>query len=130
MQQLHRDQHPFAGLGVIEQHNRLQIVAERDAPPVEINNFRHRPVGIRRKLEPNPRPGQIVAVQRLGNFDPAAIPDRLHRRVRFGRNRLPAGIVEFWRFPMRHIAGMKFPVTSGKLVQRGQLFNRALSGGR
>ena len=35
MQQLHRDQHPFTGLGVIEQHDRLQIVAQRHTPATE-----------------------------------------------------------------------------------------------
>ncbi len=61
VQQLDGDRDFVAGLGVVEQHDRLEIVAHGHAAAVEVENLRHGPVGLGVELEPDARAGQVVA---------------------------------------------------------------------
>jgi len=131
-QQLHRHQHLLARLGAPEQDHRLQVLAEGDPPAVEVEDLGHRPVRLRAEAEPDLRPGQVVAVQRLRNLDDAAKPHGTLRRMeelvprRAGRHLLPAAVVERWVFSVRHVPGVVAPRAGGKQVQAVQPPDRAL----
>ncbi|SPF37406.1 hypothetical protein SBA1_180034 [Candidatus Sulfotelmatobacter kueseliae] len=117
VQEFDRNQHLVAGLGLVEEHDGFEIIAQRDTPPVEVENLGHRPVGGRGKRKPNPRPGQIVAMQVLRNLDPAAEPHCLLRKGRARFHHLPRRIVKLRGFAMGQITGVNPPLVGWEPVQ-------------
>ncbi len=125
MEDFDGDEDLVAGLCVVEEDDGLEIVAERDAAAVEIDNLGHRAVGVGVELEPDAGPGEVVAVERLGDLDGAAKPDCVLRRVAFdGKNR-PGAVVEAYGFAVGDVAGVKAPAVDGQVVE----FGEAVDGG-
>ena len=79
-QKLDRDQHLVTRLGIVEENDGLQVVAQRYAAAIEVNDLRHRTIGVGAETEPHARAGQVVSIQRLRNLDLTPEPDRLFRR--------------------------------------------------
>ena len=131
MQQLDGHRHGVAGLGAVEEHNGLQVVAHRHAAAVEVENLRHRPVSRGVKLEPDARAGQVVAAERGRYLITLAKPERLFGRLGLQGNRLPAALVEADGFAMRQVAGMELPCAIGQFAQQGEpVDDRACVGGQ
>ena len=68
-----------AGLGGVEEDDGLEVVAERYAAAVEVDDLGHGAVGVGVELEPDARAGDVIAVEGLGDFDDAAVPDGVLR---------------------------------------------------
>ena len=131
-QQLHRDQHLVARLRVVEEHDGFQVFAQRHAPAIEVDDLRHRTVGIRAEAEPHARAGQVIAVQRLRNLDLAPEPDRFFWRcqpvmaVAVRIHLFPAAVVQRWLLTMRHIALVVSPLAPRQNVETLQPLDRGL----
>ncbi len=121
LENLDRDQNFVAGLGIVEEHDGLEIVAERHAAAIEIDDLGHRTIGAGVELEPDARAGEVVAVQRLWNFDFAAKPDGIFCGVAFDRKNRPTAVVETHGLTMSDVAGVKTPAVDrvGCSVRRG-----------
>ncbi len=78
-QQLHRYQYLFAGLGIVEEHDGLEVIAQCNAPAVEVDDLRHGTIGVGTEAEPDACAAQVVAIQGLRHFDLAAKPHRVFR---------------------------------------------------
>ena len=117
VQQLHSYRHLVAGLGLIEQHNRLQIVTHRHPPPVEVENLRHRPVRRGVELKPDSRPRQVVAPQGLRHLKRLTKPHRIVGSLAPLGYRLPSALVQAHGLSVRQIPGMHLPGPVGQLVQ-------------
>ena len=133
-EQLHRNQNPLAGLGIIHQFESLQALAQGYAPSVEIHNLGHgfaaRGPGL--KLEPDVRAGQIVAMQTLRYLNPLAKPDRIFGVLAARPDSGPRGIIEVEALAMRQIAGVQSPFSIGNAIQlpetRDDLLRRSRQG--
>ena len=130
VQQLHRHRHLFAGLGVVEQHHRLQVVAHGHPPPVEIQNLRHRTVRRSVELEPYPRARQVVAVQRRRNFERLPKPHSLIGSLGAHRHRRPRALIQVRGLTVRQIAAMHLPNSIRQFAQTGQPRDHGLGCGR
>ena len=75
------------------------------------------------ELEPDPRPRQVVAVERRGQLNGLAKPDGAGGIVRADGRILPAALVEIHGFAMRQIALVHLPRASGQLRQAHQPFH-------
>ena len=64
-----------AGLGGVEEDDGFEVVAEGYAAAVEVDDLGHGAVGVGAELEPDAGAGEVVAVEGLGDFDDAAVPD-------------------------------------------------------
>ena len=119
-----------AGLGGVEEHDGLEVVAERDAAAVEVDDLGHGAVGVGTELEPDARAGDVVAVEGLGDFDGAAIPDGVLGGFAVRRDELPGGVVECGRFAVRDVAYVEAPVAGRKLGEGLEGMQRGERGGR
>lgn len=129
MEELDGHEDAIAGLSAIEEHDGLEVITEGYAAAIEINNLGHGTVGVGHELKPDAGAGEVVTVERLGDLEPAAIPDGVHGRAGIGGDGLPGGIVEIGRFGVGNVTGMKFPIGGGERVEGGQLPNGAMGGG-
>ena len=77
VQELDGYQNLIARLGLIEKYDGLQVVAQGDAAPVEVDDLRHGTIRVGSKMEPDAAAGEIVAVEGLGHFDPGGDTRRL-----------------------------------------------------
>ena len=94
LQKLDGHENLFSGLGLIEQHDGLQVFAHGHATPIEVDNLRDRAIGVGKKMEPDAAARQIVAVQCFWHFDQAAKPDRLVRSIRARLDGWPTAVVK------------------------------------
>ena len=75
VEELDGDEDLVAGLGGLEEDDGLEVVAEGDAAAVEVDDLGHGAVGVGAELKPDAGAGEVVAVEGLGDFDGAAVPD-------------------------------------------------------
>ena len=75
VEELDGDEDFVAGLGGVEEDDGFEVVAEGDAAAVEVDDLGHGAVGVGAELEPDAGAGEVVAVEGLGDFDDAAVPD-------------------------------------------------------
>ena len=130
LEQLNRDHHLVAGPRIIEQHLRLQVLAQSHAAPVEVKNLRNGSVGVGRELEPNARAGQIVAVERRRQLNRLPKPHRVGGVMRARGRILPSALVEGHSFAVRQIALVHLPRAGGQLRQAQQPFHHGARLGR
>src|SRR5258705_13784401 len=116
MEQLDGNQDLIAGLCIVEQDDRLQVIAERNAPAVEVNDLWHGSVRVCNEVEPDSRTGEVVAVQCFWNLDGAAIPDCVGGGFAGRLDELPCAVVERGGFAVLDIAGGKSPFLGGELA--------------
>ncbi len=125
VQQLHRHRHFVARLGLVKQDDRLQVVAHGHAPPVEVENLRHRPIGFSVELEPDARARQVISVQRLRHLISLAKPHCLIGRLAPRRDDLPAALIQANRLAVRQVAGMELPNPVRQFVQTAEPFDHS-----
>jgi len=89
MQQHDGNQDLVAGLCFVEKNDRLKIVAKSNAAPVEVENLRHRSVGIGSQGKPDARAGEILSMKTVGNFNQAPKPHSFLPYLCVGLCRLP-----------------------------------------
>ncbi len=119
-----------AGLGGGEEDDGLEIVTEGDAAAVEVDDLGHGAVGVGLELEPDAGAGDVVAVEGLGDFDGAAIPDGVFGGLAMGRDEFPRGVVECGRLAVRDVADVETPVAGRKLGEGLEGVERGERGGR
>ena len=117
VQQLDGHRHLLAGLRLIKENHRLQIVAHGHASPIEVENLRHRPVRRGVELEPDARAGQVVAAQRGWNLVGLAKPHRLLGSLRAFGDGLPVALVQIHGLAVSQVAGVQLPGPVGQFVQ-------------
>ena len=126
-QKLDRDENLVAGLGVVEQDDGLEVVAESDAAAVEVDDLRHGAVAAGVELEPDARAGEVVAVERLGNLDD--VGDTRPRPWSLWLPRLdqrPAAVVEVERFAVGDVADVGPPFRRGQVVEGAEPLDHLL----
>ena len=129
LKNLDRDENLVAGLGVVEEHDGFEIVSHRNATAVEIDDLRHRAVGVGVELKPDARAGQVVTVQGLGDFDLPAKPDGVFCGVAFDRENWPTAVVEAYGLAVRDVSGVKAPAVDRQGVQFGEAVDGCPRGG-
>jgi len=128
-QQLDGDQHLVAWLGVVEELYLLQVVTQRDTPPVKVEDLRHGSIGVGTEAEADIDAGQVVAMQVAGHFDGAAVPDGVLACRALRLYGLPRTVVQRRRFAMRDIARVELPWTFRQSLQRLQAAQHQLCSG-
>jgi hypothetical protein len=119
-----------AGLGGREEDDGLEVVAERYAAAVEVDDLGHGAVGVGLELEPDAGAGDVVAVEGLGDFDGAAIPDGVFGGLAVRGDELPGGVVECGRFTVGDVADVETPLAGGELGEGLEGVQRGERGGR
>ena len=71
------DEDLVAGPGGLEEDDGFEVFAEGDALAVEVDDLGDGAVGVGLELEEDAGAGDVVAVEGLGDFDGAAVPDGL-----------------------------------------------------
>ena len=72
------------------------------------------------KLEPDSRPGQVIAVQRRRNLVRLPEPHGFIRGFVPNSNRLPTALVQAHRLAVRQVSGVHLPRPIRQLAQFGQ----------
>ncbi len=106
-----------AGLGGFEEDDRLEVFAEGDAFAVEVDDLGDGSVGVGAELEGDAGAGDVVAVEGLGDFDLAAVPDGFVRCLGFGLDEGPGGVVEGDGFAVGDVADVEAPVACREGVE-------------
>ena len=75
MKKLYCDENLVAGMSRLEEHDGLEIVTKGYPTAVEVDDLRHRPVGVRPEAEPDTGAGKVIAVECARNFNNSAVPD-------------------------------------------------------
>ncbi len=119
-----------AGPGGSEEDDGLEVVTERDAAAVEVDDLGHGAVGVGSELKPDAGAGEVVAVEGFGDFDGAAIPDGVFGCGRVRRDELPGGVVKCGRFAVRDIAYVEAPLAGRKLGEGLESVQCGERGGR
>ena len=130
VEEFYRYEDLVAGPGGFEEDDGLEVVAERDAAAVEVDDLGHGAVGVGLELKPDARARDVVAVEGLGDFDGAAIPDGVFGCLAVRGDELPGGVVEGGRFAVRDVAYVEAPAASGKLGEGLEGVQRGERGGR
>jgi hypothetical protein len=130
VQELYGHERSIAGRRLVEENDRLQVVAHRHSAAVEINDLRHWAVRVGFELKPNSRSAQVVATERSGDFNPTAIPDRFVWCMRIAFYDFPILIIKIYRFSVREVPYVVSPFRRRQLVQRCELRDRFLSRAR
>ncbi len=78
-----------AGFGGVEEDDGFEIVTESYAAAVEVDDLGHGAVGIGVELKPDAGAGEVVAIEGLGDFDGAAVPDGVGRGLGARGDELP-----------------------------------------
>ena len=119
-----------AGFGGFEEDDGFEVVTESDAAAVEVDDLGHGAVGVGTELKPDARAGEVVAVERFGDFDDAAIPDGVGGG--FGARLLewPCGVVEGGGFTVGDVTGVEAPLTYGEGVEELERVEFGDGGGR
>ena len=99
-----------SGVGGFEEDDGFEVFAEGDALAVEVDDLGDGAVGVGAELEGDAGAGDVVAVEGLGDFDLAAIPDGFVRSFGFGSDDGPGGVVEGGGFAMGDVADVEAPV--------------------
>ncbi len=109
-QKLDGYEHFLTRLRIAEKYDRLQVFAQRHAAAVEVNDLRHRSVGVGAEAKPHPCAGQVVAIQGLRHFNLATEPHcflgRRHPVMAFrvSVHLLPTAVIERWILTVWHVA--------------------------
>ncbi|MCU1252333.1 MAG: hypothetical protein JWQ49_5362, partial [Edaphobacter sp.] len=106
-----------AGLGWFEKDDGFEVVAEGYAAAVEVDDLGHGAVAGGVELEPDAGTGDVVAVEGLGDFNDAAVPDGVLGGFGPGLNQWPTGVVEGGGFAVGDVAGVKAPFAGGQGVE-------------
>ena len=106
-----------AGLGGVEEDDGFEVVTESDAAAVEVDDLGHGAVGVGVELEPDAGASEVVAVEGLGDFDGAAIPDGVGGGFGARGYELPGGVVEGGGFAVGDVAGVEAPLAWGEGVE-------------
>ena len=114
LQEFDGDLDGVAGPGGFEENDGLEIVAERDATAVEVDDLRHGAVGVGAELEPDARAGDVVAVEGPGDGDFAAEPGGFLGAGEGRLDRLPGRVVEGGGFGVGQIADVHAPLVGGE----------------
>ena len=121
VEELYGDENLIARVSGLEEDDGLEVVAERDAAAIEVDDLWHGPVGVGVKLEPDARAGDVIAVEGLGDLDGAAEPDGVFGRrgaaAGLGRDERPGGVVECGRLAVGDVAGVEAPLAGGERVE-------------
>ena len=120
VEELDGDEDLFARLGLIEEDDGFEVVAESYAAAVEVDDLRHGAVGVGAEAEPDARAGEVVAVEGLGDFDFAAIPDGVGGGFAAGFDEGPGAVVEVEGFAVGEVAGVVAPLLGGEVVKGGE----------
>src|SRR5579871_795647 len=107
-------------MSLFKQYDRLETVSHGHAPPIEVDDFGYRTIGIVLKIEPYLATRQIVSIESFRYLDPASIPCCFFRSKGAGSYLLPGTIVEINCFCMGNIACVNLPFFRGKIHERLQ----------
>ena len=94
MQELYRNQHLFARVGIWEQHDRFQVGAHGYPASIEVDNLVDWPISADPEAKRNLGTSQVVPVQTPGHFDRGPQPQRV--RWQRLRGRLPIRVIQGW----------------------------------
>ncbi len=106
-----------AGLGGVEEDDGFEVVAEGYAAAVEVDDLGHGAVGVGAELEPDAGAGEVIAVEGLGDFDDAAVPDGVLGGFGAGLLQGPGGVVEGGGFSVGDVACVETPLADGERVE-------------
>lgn len=111
---------------MIEENDGFKVVAHGYAASVQVEDLRHRAIGIGMKAEPDSAAGKVVAVQRGRHSNRPAIPDCIGPGLGLGLNDRPARIIQIDGLPVGEIAHMHLPPVRRKKFEARQSFDRFL----
>ena len=120
VEELDGDEDLVAGLGGVEEDDGFEVVAERYAAAVEVDDLGHGAVGVGVELEPDAGAGEVVAVEGLGDGEGLAVPDGVVRGFAARGDGLPGTFVELDGFAVGEIAGVHLPRAVGQIGDGGK----------
>ena len=117
MEEFDGDEDLVAGPGGFEEDDGFEVVAERDALAVEVDDLRHGAVGVGAELEPDAGAADVVAVEGLGHLDGAAVPDGFFGGLRARADEWPRRVVEGGRLAVGDVTDVEAPLACGERVE-------------